>query len=36
MPVMEESGSLRHEMKDSEIMVLIGEDEQEFMEKGDE
>lgn len=36
MPVMEESGSLRHEMKDSEIMVLIGEEEQEFMEGGDE
>ncbi len=36
MPVLEESGSLRHEMKDSEIMVLIGEEEQEFMEGGDE
>ena len=35
-PVMEESDSLRHRMKDSEIMVLIGEEEQELMEGGDE
>lgn len=34
-PVMEESDSLRHRMKDSEIMVLIGEEEQELMEGGD-
>lgn len=35
-PVMEESDSLRHRMKDSEIMVLIGEEEQGLMEGGDE